>query len=301
MLSRRILAGMYPGDSPLARPSGPDSGSRDYERIGRAIEFLGRNATSQPDLATVARRVHLSEHHFQRLFTRWAGVSPKRFLQFLTVEHAKARLAESGNVLDLAARVGLSGAGRLHDLFVTIEAMTPGEYREGGRGLVLRYGYCISPFGRCLIASTSRGICALRFAESENAARDTLRQEWPNADLREDPAAASALARRIFPPFGAELAQPLALVVKGTNFQLQVWRALLRVPFGSVVTYGDIARHIGHERAARAAGSAVGANPVAWLIPCHRVIRESGAMGGYRWGATRKQAMLGWEAGRATG
>lgn len=277
--------------------------TRDYERIARAIDYLRRNADRQPDLSAVARRVHLSEHHFQRLFTRWAGVSPKRFLQFLTVEHAKARLAGSRSVLDVAAGVGLSGPGRLHDLFVTLEAMTPGEFRDGGRGLAIDYGTCVSPFGRCLIAATTRGICALRFTEGgdmEQAAAE-LRAEWPNAVLRHDSAGMAELARRIFPYPGFRPGPPLALLVKGTNFQIQVWRALIDVPFGSVVTYGDIASRTGHVHAARAAGSAVGANPIAWLIPCHRVIRESGTLGDYRWGATRKAAILGWEAARYSG
>ena len=277
------------------------SAARDYGRIARAIEFLGRNAADQPDLTEVARRIHLSEHHFQRLFTRWAGVSPKRFLQYLTVEHAKARLAESRSVLDLAAGVGLSGPGRLHDLFVTLEAMTPGEFRDGGRGLAIRYGLCESPFGRCLIATTARGICALRFAEDESMERAALRAEWPHAALQHDPVKMADLAHRIFAPLGPRPARPLALLVKGTNFQIQVWRALIRVPFGSVVTYGDVASRTGHDKAARATGRAIGANPIAWLIPCHRVIRESGALGGYRWGPTRKAAILGWEAAHGFG
>lgn len=251
----------------------------------------------------MAQRAHLSEHHFQRLFTRWAGVSPKRFLQALTAEHAKARLASSRSVLDLAASVGLSGPGRLHDLFVTLEAMTPGEFRDGGRGLAIRYGVCDSPFGRCLIATTARGICALRFVDGAGAGRIAalLRDEWPNALLQHEPLASTALANRIFAPLGSRQVRPLALLVRGTNFQIQVWRALIHIPFGSVASYGDIARRIGHAHGARAAGSAIGANPIAWLIPCHRVIRESGALGGYRWGPARKAAMLGWEAARCAG
>lgn len=277
------------------------SGARDYERIARAIEFLKRNATSQPSLAAVARQAHLSEHHFQRLFTRWAGVSPKRFLQLLTVEHAKAHLAASRSVLDVAAGVGLSGPGRLHDLFVTLEAMTPGEFHDGGRGLSMRYGLCPSPFGHCLIAATARGVCALRFTEGGDVAQAAtgIRAEWPNAVIRHDRAGMEELSRRVFPFAGARPGEPLALLVRGTNFQIQVWRALIQVPFGAVTTYGDIASRAGHAGAARAAGSAIGANPIAWLIPCHRVIQESGVLGGYRWGTARKAAMLGWEAARS--
>lgn len=278
-------------------PPTTSSGARDYERIARAIGFLRRHASAQPDLAAVARHVHLSEHHFQRLFTRWAGVSPKRFLQHLTVEHAKARLAASRNTLELAGDVGLSGPGRLHELFVTIEAMSPGEYRSGGAGQRIGYGIVDSPFGPCLIASTARGICTLRFLDGEDGASD-IERDWPQARLELNEKTATALAQRIFGPLRSP-DRPLALLVKGTNFQVQVWRALLNIPFGTLSTYGGLARTIGRPSAARAVGAAVGANPVAWLVPCHRVIRESGELGGYRWGVERKAAMLGWEAAYA--
>jgi AraC family transcriptional regulator, regulatory protein of adaptative response / methylated-DNA-[protein]-cysteine methyltransferase len=275
--------------------------AKDYERIASAIEYLLRHAASQPGLAAVARHVHLSEHHFQRVFTRWAGVSPKRFLQFLTVEHAKARIAASRNLLDLAADVGLSGPGRLHDLFVTLEAMSPGEARDGGHGLKIRYGLHDSPFGRCLIAATERGICALRFTDGMTGADPVtlLRQEWPAAELELDRECAARLGNRVFAPLNSPSRQPLALLVKGTNFQIHVWRALVSVPFGAVTTYGKLAARAGRPHAARAVGAAVGANPVAFLIPCHRVLRESGAIGDYRWGRTRKAALLGWEAAQA--
>lgn len=274
---------------------------RDYERVACAIEYLRRHAVSQPDLAAVARHLHLSEHHFQRLFTRWAGVSPKRFVQFLTVEHAKARIARSRHMLGLAADVGLSGPGRLHDLFVTLEAMSPGEFRDQGRGLNIRYGFHGSPFGRCLIAATSRGICALRFTSgvSKNDAVCLLREEWPGAGFQFDPGCADSFGSRIFGPLNSRPAQPLSVLVKGTNFQIQVWRALINVPFGAVTTYGELAARTGHPRAARAVGSVVGGNPIAYLIPCHRVIRESGELSRYRWGETRKAAILGWEASHA--
>lgn len=276
--------------------------ARDYERISRAISYLQQHASSQPDLAAVARRVNLSEYHFQRLFLRWAGVSPKRFLQHLTLEDAKARIACCENLMDVVSGTGLSGPGRLHDLFVRIEAMTPGEYKAGGAGLDIAYGFHDSPFGRALIAFTQRGICELRFVEgtAERDAHNLLSEEWSAARISPDPMTARALGTRIFDPFLEPPDKPLALLVRGTNFQMQVWRALLEVPTGALATYGGIAARIGHPRAARAVGAAVGANPIAYLIPCHRVIRESGHLGGYRWGTSRKAAILGWEAARAS-
>lgn len=251
---------------------------------------------SRPTLAEVARHLHLSEYHFQRLFTRWAGVSPKRFMQFLTVEYARARLEHSRNVLDLAHDVGLASPGRLHDLCVTLEAATPGEIRSGGAGLHIHHGVHDSPFGPCLIAKTARGICSLHFVDQTRTALDELRREWPNAAMEHAPEDTATLAQRLFKPFATDHGKPLALLVKGTNFQLQVWRALLRIPFGSVASYGDIAIHLDRPSAARAVGNAVGTNPIAWLIPCHRVIRDSGTFGHYRWGENRKAALLAWEA-----
>ncbi|MCW5569402.1 MAG: methylated-DNA--[protein]-cysteine S-methyltransferase [Dokdonella sp.] len=275
---------------PLATPV------RDYERIARAIAYLRRHTARQPALAEVADHVHLSEHHFQRLFTQWAGVSPKRFLQYLTVEDAKARLAASRNVLDLAGDVGLSGPGRLHDLFVTLEAMSPGEARAGGAGLEIRYGVHDTPFGPCVIAATPRGVCGLHFAEGDGSGEARLRKDWPEARLIEDRETTALIARRIFDPLAAHAGAPLALLVKGTNFQVQVWRALLRIPPGALSTYGAIAQHLGRPSAARAVGNAVGANPIGYLIPCHRVIRKTGAFSDYHWGRPRKLAMIGWEA-----
>jgi AraC family transcriptional regulator of adaptative response/methylated-DNA-[protein]-cysteine methyltransferase len=277
------------------------SGARDYERIARAIEYLRRHAAEQPDLAAMARHLHLSEHHFQRLFTRWAGVSPKRFLQYLTVEDAKARLASPVSVLDLAGAVGLSGPGRLHDLFVTLEALSPGEYKSGGAGLAIRYGVHDSPFGPALVAASARGVCGLHFLDGDGTATAPLRASWPQATLREDRAGTAPLAGRIFAPLASRPSAPLALLVRGSNFQLKVWRALLELPPGALSTYGAIAKRIRAPTAARAVGSAIGANPIAWLIPCHRVIRESGALSQYRWGVERKAAMLGWEAARCAG
>jgi AraC family transcriptional regulator of adaptative response/methylated-DNA-[protein]-cysteine methyltransferase len=294
-----MLPRMKLDDTPLDPVPAVKSGARDYGRVARAIEYLRRNATGQPDLFAAARHVHLSEHHFQRLFTRWAGVSPKRFVQFLTLEHAKACLAATRGVLDLAGAVGLSGPGRLHDLFVTLEAMSPGEYIAGGAGLAIRYGVHESPFGAALVAMTPRGICGLHFVDGSSEGIERLRRNWPDAELRQDPATTAPVAERIFRPLSAPPGRALALLVKGTNFQVKVWRALLELPLGSLATYGDVAARIGAPGSARAVGTAIGANPVAWLIPCHRVIRESGALGGYRWGTERKAAMLGWEAAHA--
>lgn len=274
-----------------------DQTSRDFSRIARAVEFLQREAPRQPDLSTVARHVNVSEFHLQRLFTHWAGVSPKRFLQYLTVEHAKGRLADSRSVVDVADRVGLSGPGRLHDLFVTIEAMSPGEFRAAGAGITLSYGVHPSPFGACLIATTARGICTIHFMQDGEDATRFIRDAWPRARCIWDPVATGAIAATLFEPLALRHA-PLALLVKGTNFQLQVWRALLAVPPGRLTSYSEIARRIGRPHSQRAVGNAVAANPIAWLIPCHRVIRETGRFGDYRWGVARKAAMLGWEAAR---
>lgn len=270
----------------------------DYERIARAIAYLHQHSHAQPDLAAVARHIHLSDFHFQRLFLRWAGLSPKRFLQHLTLENAKARIARSRNLLEASFQSGLSGPGRLHDLFITLEALSPGEYKSRAAGLEIAYGTYDSPFGRAFIAFTARGICALRFIERAAGHRleDVLRREWPNARLRRDATGARELGRRLFDPLSVPSDRPLALLVRGTNFQIQVWRALLQLPAGALTSYREIAARIERPRAARAVGAAIAANPIAYLIPCHRVIRESGRIGGYRWGESRKAAILGWEA-----
>lgn len=273
-----------------------DVSHHDYRRITEALAYLQAHADAQPDLAAVARHTGLSEHHFQRLFTRWAGVSPKRFLQFLTIEDAKRRLTETRNTLDLSAATGLSGSGRLHDLFVTLEALTPGEARSGGAGLDILWGAHDTPFGRAVIGITTRGVCALHFIDSDDEAIQRLHEDWPRASLQHQPSATETVARRIFTPMTQKHKAPLAVLVKGSNFQIQVWRALLALPAGAVTTYGDLAAALDSPGAARAVGSAVGANPIAWLIPCHRVIRASGVLTGYRWGSTRKAAILGWEA-----
>lgn len=268
----------------------------DYTRIEQAIVFLQQNFHRQPSLKAVADSVGLSEYHFQRLFSRWAGISPKRFLQFLTVEHAKQLLAQSKSVLDVSYEAGLSGPGRLHDLFVTCEAITPGDYKRRGAGLEIRYGFHASPFGECLLAVTERGVCALEFvpAADRSAVLRSLEERWSLGKVTENTAATQPSADRIFGP--VRNGQALPLVLKGTNFQIKVWQALLKVPPGAVVSYETVAASIGRPKAARAVGNAVGKNPIGYVIPCHRVIRKVGNIGDYKWGPVRKQALIGWES-----
>lgn len=277
----------------------PEQLTTDYARIERAIRFLDRERATAPSLAAVAEHVGLSEAHFQRLFTRWAGISPKRFLQHRTAEVVKQLLRERRALLDVSYEAGLSGPGRLHDLLVNAEAVTPGEYQRAGAGLEIRYGFHPTPFGECLIALTPRGICHLAFTQpvTREAARARLAHDWPAAVLRADQQGTRAAAAQAFPPPGSAPTPGLALHVKGTNFQLKVWRALLEIPSGSVTTYGDLAKSIGDAKASRAVGTAVGSNPVSYLIPCHRVIRATGELGGYAWGPDRKRTMLSFEAG----
>jgi AraC family transcriptional regulator of adaptative response/methylated-DNA-[protein]-cysteine methyltransferase len=272
----------------------------DYARVEKAIHFIEGNFRRQPGLEAVARVAGLSPFHFQRLFARWAGISPKRFLQFLTADYAALLLRESPDVLGAAYEAGLSGPGRLHDLIVNVYAATPGEVKSGGAGLAIRYGIRPSPFGDCFVAVTGRGICALSFPSGDEVgeAVEALRRQWPNAGLVEDPKAAKAAADRIFPASPGTDPRPLDVIVRGTNFQVRVWEALLRIPPGRAVTYEAVAETVGSPRAVRAVGNAVGANPVAYLIPCHRVIRKSGIFGNYRWGSARKAALLAWEAAR---
>lgn len=275
--------------------------SSDYQRIERAIHYLSENFRRQPTLAQVSARVGLSEFHFQRLFRRWAGVSPKRFLQFLTAEYARGLLLNSRSVLETAYAAGLSGGGRLHDLTVALHAATPGEIKGRGAGLTIHYDFHPTPFGEALIAATPRGICALAFVQKSR--EETLASAgapWKHATFIRSQEATAPLAERIFSPRGRRNGEALALHVAGTNFQIQVWQALLCLPPGAATTYGDLAAAIGAPGAARAVGSAVGRNPVAYLIPCHRVIRKTGILGEYRWGAARKKAMLGWEGAHRT-
>lgn len=268
-----------------------------YERIERVIHYLESHHAAQPDLATLAAHAGMSPFHFHRLFSTWAGVTPKDFLQCLTVAHAKALLREGASVFDAALDAGLSGPGRLHDLCVTLEAATPGEVKRGGAGCTVSYGRAESPFGACLIAANERGVCHLAFEDRDDAAAlDALRAEWPHASLERDDAQAAEIAQRVFRTHADAATRPLRAYVRGTAFQVRVWRALLRIPAGMLVTYGGLASALGDPRSARAVGTAVGRNPLAFLIPCHRVIRETGVVGGYRWGTTRKRAILAWES-----
>lgn len=262
-----------------------------YRLIEQAIQYIEANVKRQPDLEEIASAVGLSEYHFQRLFTRWAGISPKRFMQFLTREHAKELLDKSENLLETTHQVGLSSLGRLHDLFVTTEAVTPGEYKSHGAGLTIRYGIHPTPFGKCLIGATERGICHLAFVDgSEGRAVDNLVAHWKEAQMTEDYKTTAPLVNRIF--LEVEAVSPLKLHLRGTNFQIKVWEALLNIPLGAVTTYERIAAQIGNPHAVRAVGSAVGDNPIAYLIPCHRVIRKSGEFGNYLYGSARKKAIL---------
>lgn len=266
-----------------------------YETVAKAIRYLDAQAELQPALGELAVAVGLSEGHLQRIFVEWAGISPKRFLQALTRERARACLRDSQPLVEAALASGLSGSGRLHDLFVECEGVTPGEVARLGDGLTLGYGFVETPFGRALLASSARGLCHLRFVDRRDAgALAELRNEWPAARLIEDATAAAEIAARVFSGAGGSAPgiAPLRLWLKGTNFQFQVWQALLRLPSGTVASYGVLARGLAKPDASRAVGNAVGHNPVAWLIPCHRVIRETGALGGYRWGLDRKRTML---------
>lgn len=271
----------------------------DYDRIASAIRFISERVTEQPGLEEIAAHVHLSPFHFQRLFSRWAGTTPKRFLQSLTLEQGKRLLEEDISLLEVSDRIGLSSGSRLHDHFVQLEAVTPGEYRSRGAGLDIRYGVRATPFGDLFLATTQRGVCRAAFLDDGDpaAAIAELQAAWPRAELTREDAGVAAIPDRLFGRAAAD-DRPLSLHVSGTNFQIAVWKALLRIPPGSLVSYGRIASALGRPRSARAVGNAIGANPVAFLIPCHRVIQRSGALGGYRWGDTRKRAIQVWEQAR---
>lgn len=271
-----------------------------YGRIAAAIDYIKLNFKDQPSLDDIAGEIGLSPFHFQRLFTQWAGVSPKKFIQYLGIEHAKILLKEKQTtLLETAYETGLSGTSRLHDLFINIEGMTPGEFKNGGENLVINYGFSESPFGKLIVASTVKGICHMFFEEDESRALDDLKSRFPNAEVHFVVDAHQKNARFIFQKDWQQLDQ-IKLHLNGTDFQLKVWETLLKIPLGKVSTYGTIAKSIMKPQAARAVGTAIGKNPVAFLIPCHRVIQASGNIGGYMWGTTRKSAIMGWEAAKVS-
>ena len=275
----------------------------DYTRIAEAIEYLDVHRLEQPSLEDLARHLELSPSHLQRLFTRWSGVSPKQFLQYLTLGHAKSLLAGGHSVLNATLESGLSSPGRLHDLFVSMEAVTPGEYKSRGAGIQINWTYHDSPFGDCLMAESPRGICALAFADNEEEkayAEAWLCKQWSGARIRRNASAAKTAFKRILDHSEGRKSAPLKLLVRGTNLQVKVWEALLRIPAGEARTYEQVAAEAGNPKAVRAVGNAVGANLVSWLIPCHRVIRKQGIPGNYHWGPSRKRALLAWESAQVS-
>jgi AraC family transcriptional regulator of adaptative response/methylated-DNA-[protein]-cysteine methyltransferase len=271
----------------------------DYDAVRRAVRFISEHWRKQPEIEEIALAVGVTTSELHHLFRRWCGLTPKAFLQAITLDRARTLLRESASVLDTAYEVGLSGPGRLHDLFVTHEAMSPGEWKAGGAGLTLRYGFHPCPFGIACIIAAPRGLAGLSFADAgeENAALADMQRRWPKASFVEDPALAARLALRIFDPARWRPDQPLRVVLIGTDWEVRVWDALMKIPMGHAATYSDIARRVCTVKASRAVGAAVGKNPVAFVVPCHRVIGKSGKLTGYHWGLTRKCAMLGWEAG----
>ena len=293
---------------PTARPMTPRPvPADDYAIVRQVIELLSQAWRDQPSLETIAAHVGMEPTRLQKLFTRWAGLSPKAFLQAVTLDHARLLLEQSATVLDTTYEVGLSGPGRLHDLFVTHEAVTPGAYRARGAGLTIRYGFHPSPFGSALVMTTEYGLAGLAFADpdtgaaGEDAAFADMAGRWPRAGFVRDDAATASLAHRIFDPKAWRADRPLRIVMIGTDFEVRVWETLLKIPVGKATSYSDVARHIDKPKAARAVGAAVGRNPISFVMPCHRVLGRSGSLTGYHWGLTRKRAILGWEAGLAAG
>ncbi len=304
--SEHIFEGRGRGPLPIAEPrrtSKLAAASDDYRIVKQVIEFLTENWREQPSLETVAAELGMEPTRLQKLFTRWAGLSPKAFLQAVTLDHARGLLAQSATVLDTTYEVGLSGPGRLHDLFVTHEAVTPGIYRARGEGLTIRYGFHPSPFGRALVMATEYGLAGLAFSDDEGdeAALADMTRRWPRAEYVLDQRATAPLAGRVFDPRKWSADTPLRVVLIGSDFEIRVWETLLKVPFGRATTYSEVARRIGRPSAPRAVGAAVGRNPISFVVPCHRVIGRSGGLTGYHWGLTRKRAILGWEAGISAG
>ncbi|MBS0244879.1 MAG: methylated-DNA--[protein]-cysteine S-methyltransferase [Proteobacteria bacterium] len=279
---------------------------RDYDLVRRAIAFLSVNWEEQPPLERLADHLGLTAQHTQRLFKRWCGLSPKEFVQAVTIDHARDLLKGSASVLDAAHEVGLSGGGRLHDLFLDHEAMTPGDYKRRGDGLDIAYGFHDTPFGEALLLATDRGVAGLAFVDEDKGqtraeALADMTGRWPKARFVEDAKRTAPFARQIFDPKQWTAERPVRLVLIGTDFEIRVWETLLKIPMGRAVTYADIARHLGQPTAARAVGSAVGRNPISFVVPCHRVLRGDGQLGGYHWGLTRKRALIGWETGCVAG
>lgn len=268
-----------------------------FERVREAIRYLQSNVNQQPRLGDVAQEVHLSEYHFQRIFSEWVGISPKKFLKYLTVESLKKELHQTGDLIEISEKVGLTSQSRVHDLFITMESVTPAEYRSGGMGMEIYYGFHDSPFGTCFIAQNHRGICAVSFVETDReSVLNEFAGKWVNARLIEHPESSQKVAEKMFDLENPE--RKFHLLLKGTPFQIKVWEALLRIPLGMVTSYYSVARTIEHPKATRAVGTAIGSNPISFLIPCHRVIRNEGIIGNYHWGPERKTAMIGWEKSR---
>jgi len=287
-------------DLQLAKPGSQNAALRDYDSVRRAIAFISEHWRAQPTIEAIADAAGATPDELHHLFRRWAGLTPKAFIQALTLDHAKSLLRDSASILDAALDSGLSGPGRLHDLFVTHEAMSPGEWKSGGASMTLRYGFHPSPFGTAIVIATDRGLAGLAFADSggEQAALADMQGRWPNATYVEAYLSTAPLAQRIFDPKLWRPDQPLRVVLIGTDFEVRVWETLLKIPMGKAVAYSDIANKINSPKASRAVGAAVGKNPVSFVVPCHRALGKDGKLTGYHWGITRKQAMLGWEAGQ---
>jgi len=287
-------------DRRLAKPGSENATLRDYDSVRRAIAFISEHWRAQPTIEAMADAASVTPDELHQLFRRWAGLTPKAFMQALTLDHAKGLLRDSASVLDAALDSGLSGPGRLHDLFVTHEAMSPGEWKNGGAGMTLRFGFHPSPFGTAVVIASGRGLAGLAFADhgEEQSALADMQRRWPRATYLEDRAGTAALAQRIFDTKLWRADQPLRVVLIGTDFEVRVWETLLKIPMGRAVCYSDIATKIKSPKASRAVGAAVGKNPVSFVVPCHRALGKGGALTGYHWGITRKQAMLGWEAGQ---
>jgi AraC family transcriptional regulator, regulatory protein of adaptative response / methylated-DNA-[protein]-cysteine methyltransferase len=297
MLSPDHATGLALGPMNAAAPL---AAAADYEVVRRAIAYISEHWRAQPAIEAIAQAAGVAPTDLHHLFRRWAGLTPKAFLQAITLDHARRLLRESASVLDASYEVGLSGPGRLHDLFVTHEAMSPGEWKSGGEGLTITYGFHDSPFGTALVMATPRGLCGLAFADlgEERSALADMRSRWPRARIVEDHAGTAPLAARVFSPAAWRPDRPLRVILIGTDFEVRVWETLLAIPLGRAATYSGIAAKLGRPSAARAVGVAVGRNPVSFVVPCHRVLGRSGDLCGYHWGLTRKRAMLGWEAGR---